>query len=149
MTVRSRVLEIWRILWTDPLRLVEVLSGLFLVALRGGLILGAPSLVLVNYEVAQILRDVNLDETTWGTYLMICGLLQIRYAGTPYATQRAVVAFLTLGGFALMIAAFWISDGFWGVPLSLYCMATLYTFLLGRILADRKDEMDAERQRHV
>ena len=141
---RGRLRQLWEIIAHDPLALTEILSGVFLVALRGALVIGAPHLNYVDYEVAVVLQRIRVTENIWGTYLMVCGLLQITFAGSRYATWRLAVTFATLFGIVLMVAAFWKSDGFWGVPVSLHCMAAFYTFLLARVLTDRKDQRERE-----
>lgn len=140
----GRTRQLWAIIAHDPLALTELLSGVFLVALRGALIIGAPRLVYVDYEVASLLRQIHVTENLWGSYLMVCGLAQIGLAGTRHATLRTLVTLATLFGIVVMTTAFWRTDGFWGVPVSLHCMSAFYTFLLARVLSDRKDQLERE-----
>ncbi len=140
----GRTRQLWEIVAHDPLALTELLSGVFLVGLRGLLVVGAPVLVYVDYEVSTLLRQVHVTEDIWGTYLMVCGFAQIWLAGSRYANCRVLVTLATLFGIVVMAMAFWMTSDFWGVPVSLHCMAAFYTFLLARVLADRKDQRERE-----
>lgn len=128
--------RIWRILLQDPVALTEVLAGFFLVALRGALLLGAPRLFTVTSEVAEVLRGIGVTEDRWGTYLMVCGLVQIFLARTRYTFRRALATFAILVGFVVMGAGFFQAYGWYQVPPSLICMAALYTYLLARVGLD-------------
>lgn len=141
----GRLRQLWEIIAHDPLTLTEVLSGFFLVAYRGALVFGAPPLVYVNQEVADLLRQIYVNENSWGSYLMICGVLQIWFAPTRRVTCRMLVTFATLFGIIVMSAAFYTTNGgFWGIPVSLHCMLAFYTILLARVWADRKDQHERE-----
>lgn len=132
----GRLRQLWEIVARDPTALTEVLCGLLLVAFRGFLLV-TNSQVLSNYEVADLLKRIAVTEERWGYYLLACGLLQIAFAGTRHHTLQAVVTFAVLLGFMVMGAGFWVVGGWYSVPPSVICMAAVYTYLLGRVLADR------------
>lgn len=129
--------RIWNILLHDRVALTEVLSGLFLVSLRGVVLLGTPRLFSDVSEVARTLREIHVTEERWGTYLMLCGLAQIFLARTPYTARRAVVTTLILLGFVVMGAGYYFTYHDWeAVPPSVICMSAFYTFLLTRVGLD-------------
>jgi hypothetical protein len=140
----GRLRQFWAIITHDDLALTEILSGLFLVALRGLLVLGAPKFVFINYEVASMLRQIHITENIWGSYLAGCGIVQVLLAGTRYTLYRVWVTIAILIGFSVMTVAFWTTGSFWEVPVSLTCMSVFYTYLLARVLADRKDQRERE-----
>jgi hypothetical protein len=141
--MRRQSAEIWAILWTDKLRLVEVVSGLFLVALRGSLVFGAPDLTYVDYQTSALLEQVHLDANRWGLYLIALGLIQVAFAGSKHTWLRLIVAFLILAGFTVLAAAFWETGGFRGVPVSLHCMGAFYTYLFARLLVEIAEQKQA------
>lgn len=131
--------RVWRILLQDPVALTEVLSGLFLVALRGAVLLGSSRLLPPGSDVANLLQEIGVTEERWGTYLMVCGLAQIFLARTPYTLRRAVVAFAVLAGFVVLGAGYYRAFHTWqSIPASVICMSALYTFLLARVGLDRR-----------
>jgi hypothetical protein len=141
--MRRQSAEIWAILWTDKLRLVEVVSGLLLVALRGSLVFGAPDLAYVDYRTSLLLEQVHLDANRWGLYLIVLGLIQVALAGSRHTWLRLIVAFLILAGFTVLAAAFWETGGFRGVPVSLHCMGAFYTYLFARLLVEISEQKQA------
>lgn len=128
--------RIWSILLSDPVALTEVLSGFFLVALRGTLLLGPPRIFTVTSEVAEQLHAIGVTEDRWGTYLMICGVCQIFLARTRYTLRRTLVSFAILAGFVVMGAGFYQVSGWSSVPVSLICMSSMYVFLMIRMGVD-------------
>lgn len=130
--------RIWHILLDDPVALTEVTSGLFLVFVRGAVLVGAVRLFPVGYDVAEQLRTIGVTEDRWGAYLMVCGLLQIFLARTPHTILRALTTLAILLGFVVMGAGYYSAYSDWrAVPASVICMAVLYTFLLARVGLDR------------
>jgi hypothetical protein len=130
--------RIWRILLHDKTALTEVLSGLLLVGLRGALLLGKAQMFSLSSDVAQVLRQIGVTEDRWGTFLMICGVVQIFLARTGYTIGRVLVTSAILAGFVVMGAGFYQVNGWGSIPPSIVCMSCLYAYLLMRIGADHR-----------
>jgi hypothetical protein len=139
----GRLRQLWEIVARDQTALTEVVCGFLLVAFRG-LLLVTNSRVVGNAEVAELLKRIAVTEDRWGSYLIVCGLLQILLAGTRHYTIQVWVTAAILLGFMVMGAGFWVVDGWFSIPPSVVCMALVYTYLLGRLLADRKAHREAD-----
>lgn len=141
MTPRSgrfgRIRQLWEILLRDPTALSEVLSGCFLVALRGLLIVGAPKLIAEGSRLSDLMHPLGITDDTWGSYLMVWGLLQVWLAGdrVPFwrATARVVVALMIVLGFGAMVSGFYVAYSAQHIPPSVVCMTAFEIFLLGRV----------------
>lgn len=132
--------RIWRILLHDKVALTEVICGFLLVALRGALLVGTPQLVYLTSDVAGVLQQIGVTENRWGTYLMVCGIIQIFLARTKHTIRRTLVTSAILAGFVVMGAGFYQVHGWRAVPPSIVCMSAVYVFLLVRIGIDRQRE---------
>lgn len=131
--------RIWSILLHDRVALTEVIAGLFLVLLRGAVLVGSPRLFPVGSDVAEIISSIGVTEERWGTYLMVWGFIQILLARTDHALLRLVTTIMILAGFVVMGAGYYQAYHTWrAIPASVICMAWLYTFLLTRIIYDRR-----------
>ena len=132
----------WEIIRDDPIAWTEIASGGFLVALRG-LIFALGTAVNMPHDVTRLLQSAHITEDRWATYLMVCGVLQIIFAGTRHSLARLLVTFAIMVGFALMVAGFVLSaiirppDGEPSLIASLVCMMAFYTILLARVIHDR------------
>jgi hypothetical protein len=138
----GRLRQLWEIIARDPTALTEVVGGFLLVAFRGFLLI-SNSQLLGNHEVAALLGQIHVTENRWGSYLIACGCLQIVFAGTRHYTIQALVTAAILLGFMVMGAGFWLVGGWHAIPPSVVCMAAVYIYLLGRLLADRKAHHEA------
>lgn len=131
----ARLREIWLIWLDDAVAWAEVASGLTLIMLRGAVLLWGPTLG-VPWEVADRLQSVGITEGSWGTYLMVCGVLQVWYAGQRQARGRRWVTMAILLGFVVMTGAFLVNPpGI--VNASLLCLTAFYTALLYRVFRSR------------
>lgn len=133
----GRLRQLVEILLHDKVTFTEMLSGLALVALRGGLLVGLSKFVSEGSAVAHLLLTVGITEARWAWYLMLCGLLQVWFAGGRPESQhlgaRVLVTFLILLGFAAMGCAFYVALGAREVPPSIICMCAFYIVLLARV----------------
>lgn len=126
---------VWDSLVRDDICWAERASGIMLVALRGAVLKWGPAVYLPP-EVGARLADIGVNEERWGLYLMVCGLLQIWYAGQDRSTMRLLVTIAILLGFVVMVAGFMDTPP-GTVNASLICMSGFYLLLLGRVWRDR------------
>lgn len=133
----GRIRQLWEILLRDPTALSEVLSGCFLVALRGLLIVGAPKLIAEGSRLSDLMTPLGITDARWGTYLMIFGALQCWLAGDRFplwkATARVIVSLMIVLGFGAMVSGFYVAYSAEHIPSSVICMTAFEIFLLGRV----------------
>ena len=137
--MKARLIRIWRILVSHSTTWAEVTSGLTLIALRGGMLKWGPTIYLPP-EVAEQLHMIGVTEPRWGTYLMVCGMLQVWFAGERRSRMRLTATVAILAGFVVMSVAFLMTPP-GSVNSSLVCMSAFYTFLLARVFRDRDSAM--------
>lgn len=136
--LRRRLYVILWIIKHDSTALTEISSGLFLVGLRGLLLLGVNPLN-APFDVAMSLYRLGITEHRWGWFLLSCGLGQIALAGSKHSLLRLMLKVTIVTSFVLIMMAY-ITAGEWNRPVvpSLVCMTAFYVFLMYRVFSDRR-----------
>lgn len=141
IVVRHKLEERWDQLVHDPLAIVEILSGLFLVALRG-LLLRWGTTLNMPHDVTRLIEAAGFNEDMWATYLMVFGILQIAFAGERRSLLRLWVTIAILLGFVGMLVGFLLvnlrNPGKPSIIPSLVCMSMIYFVILIRVWSDRE-----------
>lgn len=138
----------WWVIRYDSTAFAEALSGLFLIGLRGALLLlrttDAP------YDVVRTLYSIGVTEDRWGTWLLVCGILQVVFAGSRHSTIRLVLKVLIVVAFVVVTTAYVLTgEGDRPAVISLVCMIALYTGLMIRVFHDRRTGVPSLEERHA
>jgi hypothetical protein len=147
LTARLRLA--WWVLRHDSTAFTEALSGLALIGLRGLLLLGVRP-ADPPYDVVRLLRDAGITEERWAVYLMLCGALQILFAGSRHALIRLWLKVAIVGAFAVVTVAYELTgEGARPVVLSLVCLIAFYFGLMIRVFKDRRRGILSLEERHA
>jgi signal transduction histidine kinase len=133
---KQRFGMIWWIAQHDSTAFAELLSGTFLLAMRGLMLLFAPQGVL---PLDVQFRLYPITEYGWGIYIMFCGLLQIMLAGSRYSMARLLLKVAIMSGFVVLSVAYGLEDRIFSLGmLSFITLGLFYFALMTRIFVDRR-----------
>ncbi len=109
--LRRRAGFSWRrwkvVLLTSDSGFTEILVGLFLLGLRGLILLDTG---FAYTSVALLMKGVGITADHMGLVFITCGLSQVIAAGTGYFRLRALIAFLAAGACMMVWLAYFWSD---------------------------------------
>lgn len=147
--LRYRLFLIRWIIRHDSTALAEVLSGTFLLALRGLVLINVRPLD-VPFDVALSLYRVGITEQRWGWFILVCGIAQIALAGSRHSNLRLGLKLVIVTAFVLITMAYITADQ-WRRPVvpSLICMIGFYVFLMYRVFVDKKRGTKSLEEHHA
>lgn len=131
-----RLRRVWWIACYGDTWWTEVVSGAFLLMLRGTMLLVAPDDIL---PLDVQFRLYPITESRWATYIMVMGLLQILLAGSRHSLLRLWVKIGIVTGFVVIgVAAAQEGRVFSGTMLSVVTVTAFYCALMVRVFRDRR-----------